>query len=92
MAKTEYGILLREDQFRGVRLLLEQLRYSGAVSKREGGKMFILTPLPAGVDQLMWQNGNVSRQASFGIKATRISRAKGSVTWSYEDGFEVRLD
>lgn len=99
----EHGILVEVKQFlipersnTAVQTLLEILRYSYAVNKKEGGNTFILEcPRGYDIDGAAWQDGNVRRMASFGIRGTPVFRApRKSPTW-YRDlkdwKTEVRL-
>ena len=109
MPKYIYGILLTEADFTpeprgyrantGVRLLLEQLRYMGAVTKHEGRQRLIVEQWgpPKDCNGGYWQDQNIRRLSSFGIIGGRVRKQVGSSTWYHQSSvaahdYPVNLD
>lgn len=87
--KTRYGLRLNRRSFtygdndhaghHAAGLLIEQLRYTGIVSNREGENEFVI-PCPEVYSDGAWTTMNRDRMASFGIRAT-IVEDKGAGRW-----------
>ena len=72
--RKEYGIKLDVLSFdMGVRLLIEQLRYADIVSNQEGEREFTIWA-PREARGQVWQERNIARMKSFGIKGEPVER------------------